>query len=360
MSATARRERAREETRRSGWAGALVTPGVNFEYLTGAAIDRSERLTCLGLSATGADWIVCPAFEAERLSEACPGVDLDPWEETQDPFAAVARRLANGGTWAFEPTTSYHDAARIEGAAAGSRFVDGAEVFERIRRAKDEGEIAALRRAIAAAWEVHNAVVPRLAVGVTEKEVAGWIADEFATRGYEAWSLVQFGAGSAVPHGEPSDRSLKRGQPVLLDWGGWGEGVTADLTRTTWWDGQSIPPEGGPDEFRRVADVVREAQRAALELAAPGVSCGAVDEAARSVIRKAGWGERFTHRLGHGLGHEIHEPPYLVAGSEVKLAPGDVVTVEPGVYLPGKFGFRWEDDVLITENGIDVLSHRGV
>jgi Xaa-Pro dipeptidase len=161
-----------------------------------------------------------------------------------------------------------------------------------------------------------------------------------------------------VPHGDPSDRALERGQAVLLDWGGWGEGVSADLTRTTWWDGQSAPPEAGPDEFRAVAEIVRAAQRAAIELAGPGVACGDVDEAARSVIRAAGWGDRFTHRLGHGLGREIHEPPYLVAGSRVPLAPGDVVTVEPGVYLPGKFGFRWEDDVLITENGIEVLSRR--
>lgn len=167
---------------------------------------------------------MCPAFEADRLGEACPGVDLIPWEETEDPFAVVAKRLAGGGTWAIEPTTSYHDAARIEAAATAARFVDGAEMFQALRRAKDEGEIAALRRAISAAWQVHNAVVPRLAAGVTEKKVAGWIADEFATRGYDAWSLVQFGPGSAIPHGDPSDRALARGQAVLIDWGGWGEG----------------------------------------------------------------------------------------------------------------------------------------
>jgi Xaa-Pro aminopeptidase len=359
MSASERRERAREQIRRRDWEGALVTPGVNFEYLTGAAIDRSERLTCLGLPSLGTAWIVCPAFEAERLGEACPGVDLVLWEETDDPFAAVAHRVGGAGTWAFEPTTSYHDAARVvEAATGGARFVDGSQAFEALRRAKDESEISALRRAIAAAWQVHNTVIPRLAVGVTEKDVEGWIADEFAARGYEAWSLVQFGPGSAIPHGHPSDRALERGQAVLLDWGGWGEGVTADLTRTTWWDGEPVPPEAGPDGFLAVAEVVRAAQRAALDLAAPGIPCGEVDEAARSVIRAAGWGERFTHRLGHGLGHEIHEPPYLVAGSAVPLAPGDVVTVEPGVYLPGKFGFRWEDDVLITENGIDILSRR--
>ncbi|HEY7472700.1 MAG TPA: Xaa-Pro peptidase family protein [Gemmatimonadota bacterium] len=353
-----RRERAREQIARRRWDGALVTPGVNFEYLTGAAIDRSERLTCLGMTGSGDEWIVCPAFEAERLAAACPGVDLVLWEETDDPFAAVAGRLAGRGTWAFEPTTAYHDAARIESAAASARFVDGAEAFEILRRAKDEGEVAALRRAISAAWQVHNEVVPRLEVGITEKDVEGWIADEFAARGYEAWSLVQFGPGSAIPHGHPSDRSLERGQAVLLDWGGWGEGVTADLTRTTWWEDESVPPEDGPEEFRMVAEVVRAAQRAALDLAGPGVPCGEVDEAARSVIRSVGYGDYFTHRLGHGLGHEIHEPPYLVAGSAVTLAPGDVVTVEPGVYLPGKFGFRWEDDVLVTASGIEVLSRR--
>jgi Xaa-Pro aminopeptidase len=134
--------------------------------------------------------------------------------------------------------------------------------------------------------------------------------------------------------------------------------VSADLTRTTWWDGEPIPLADAPPEFRKVGEVVQSAQRAALELASPGVPCGDVDEAARGVIRDAGWGPRFTHRLGHGLGHEIHEPPYLVAGSRVPLAPGDVVTVEPGIYIPGEFGFRWEDDVLITRNGIDVLSRR--
>jgi len=358
MSAAGRRERACEEIARRGWDGALVTPSVNFEYLTGAAVDRSERLTCVGLPASGEPWVVCPAFEAERLGAAVPGAELVLWEETDDPFAAVARMLGGRGTWAFEPTTWVHDAARIESAAAGVRFVDGGDAFETLRRAKDPGEIAALRRAIDAAWQVHDAVVPRLAVGVTEKDVEGWIADEFAARGYEAWSLVQFGPGSAIPHGHPSDRALERGQAFLLDWGGWGEGVSADLTRTTWWDGEPIPLADAPSDFRQVGEVVQAAQRAALELAAPGVACGHVDEAARGVIRAAGWGERFTHRLGHGLGREIHEPPYLLAGSRVPLAPGDVVTVEPGVYLPGKFGFRWEDDVLITENGIEVLSHR--
>lgn len=358
MSATDRRDRARAELERRGRDGALVTPGVNFEYLTGVALDRSERLTCLGLPAAGDPWIVCPAFEAERLGEACPGIDLVTWEETADPFAALADRLGRGGMWAFEPTTWYHDAARIEAAAAGTRFGDGAETFETLRRAKDAAEIAALQRAIAAAWGVHDAILPRLAVGCTEREVEGWIAEEFSVRGYEAWSLVQFGPGSAIPHGHPSDRALARGQAVLLDWGGWGGGFSADLTRTTWWDGEPIPLADAPPDFRAVGEVVQAAQRAALGLAGPGVACGDVDEAARSVIREAGWGERFTHRLGHGLGREIHEAPYLVAGSRVPLAPGDVVTVEPGVYLPGKFGYRWEDDVNVTEDGIEVLSRR--
>jgi D-alanyl-D-alanine dipeptidase len=154
-------------------------------------------------------------------------------------------------------------------------------------------------------------------------------------------------------------RALERGQVVLIDWGGWKDGFSADLTRTFWWDGEAFPAEESPAGFREILEIVRSAQRAALAFMRPGVRCGDVDEAARAVIREAGYGERFTHRLGHGLGREIHEPPYLVAGSEVELTPGDVVTVEPGIYLPGKFGVRWEDDVRVTDGGIQILSDRG-
>lgn len=354
-------ERARVELEARGWHGLLATPGANLAWLTGVANqatqERSERLVCLGLPADGDPWILCPAFEGERMAEAMPWAEVDTWEEAEDSFARAAARIPAGETWALEPSTAYHDATRLaEAGAAG--LVDGAPLFETLRRAKTPAEIEALRRAIADAWAVYDEIVPTLAEGVTEAEVAERIAQAFERRGREAWSLVQFGPGSAVPHGEPGERRLERGQVVLLDWGGWGEGFSADLTRTFWWDGEALPKADAPQDFRTILDLVRSAQAAALSVMRPGVVCGDVDETARRVIREAGHGERFTHRLGHGLGREIHEPPYLVAGSRVPLAVGDVVTVEPGVYLSGSFGVRWEDDVRVTEDGVEILSAR--
>lgn len=359
MSPAERRDRARRGLASRGWEGLVATPGVNLRYLTGIAFDRSERLTCLGLPESGDAWIVCPAFEADRFSAAIPGMRVIPWEETEDPFAITADRIrsSGGATWAVEPSTAFHDAQRLA-SEAPVQWVDGAPLFEELRRSKDASEVAALRRAIDAAWAVYYEIVPSLARGVTERQVEKRIGEAFAARGFEGWSLVQFGPASAIPHGEPGEHALEEGQAVLIDWGGWAEEFGADLTRTFWWDGGVAEPDAAPAVFREVLDVVRAAQRSALARMAPGVRCGDVDAVARGVISDAGYGEFFTHRLGHGLGREIHEPPYLVGSSEVRLTPGDVVTVEPGIYLPGRFGVRWEDDVLVTEHGIEVLSMR--
>lgn len=358
MSVAGRLARAREELAARGWRGFVATPSVNFTYLTGLTIERTERLVCLGVPVDGAAWIVCPAFEADRIAEACPEADLLAWDETTDPFPLAAARMAGDGGWAVEPTTAYHDACRLGATLSGPRLVDGAALFERLRRPKDAEEQELLRRAVAVAWEVHDEVLPTLAHGDTESGVAARVDRAFAERGCDGWSLIQFGAGSAFPHGEPGACALDRPQAVLIDWGGWRDGFTADLTRTYWWDGGIASAEAAPAGFRATLDVVRAAQRAGLQALAPGAVCGDVDEAARAVIREAGWGTLFLHRLGHGLGREIHEPPYLVAGSLDVLAPGDVVTVEPGVYHPGRFGVRWEDDVLVLEDGIEVLSRR--
>jgi Xaa-Pro dipeptidase len=360
VSVAERLERAREELAARKWGGILATPSVNLTYLTGIALERSERLTCFGLPRSGDPWLVCPTFEAERLSETAPDIRIVPWNETENPFALAVREIVvQPGTWAFEPTTAYHDATRLAAAAPGLWLADGAPLFEKLRRRKDDEELESLRRAIAAAWEVHDAVVPTLARGVTEAAFARQVLDAFAARGYAGWALVQFGPSSAVPHGEPGDRLLEPGDAVLLDWGGWRDGFSADLTRTYWWDDGVVSAEAAPEEFRRVLETVRSAQTAGLAAAGPAALAGDVDRAARGVIEAAGWGDRFTHRLGHGLGRDIHEAPYLVTGSRIALEPGDVVTVEPGVYLPGRFGVRWEDDVLVTEGGIEVLSRRG-
>jgi len=359
VTAGGRRARARQALRAEGWAGLIATPGASFAWLTGADIDRTERLVCLGIDRDGEEWLVCPAFEADRLAGSVPEATIVPWDETEDPFRLVAGRIGTPGPWAVEPSTAYHDAARLAAAAPDVEWGDGAPLFEGLRRAKDADEVAALERAIGVAWGVWDAVVGTLAAGATEREVARALDLAFAERDHEGWSMVQFGPSSAVPHVTPGDRELDPGTAVLIDWGGWGpEGFGADLTRSFWWDGVRADPEESPDPWRRVHDTVRAAQAAAIERVAPDAACGDVDAAARETIERAGWGERFVHRTGHGLGREIHEPPYLVAGSDVALREGDVVTVEPGVYLPGSFGVRWEDDVLVTETGARNLSRR--
>lgn len=360
MSAVERRQRVRAALEERGWDGLLATPGANLAYLTGIADERTERLMCLGVPVSGPSWIVCPAFEADRLSSEAPGIEIVPWGETDEPFELVANRLTGrrDGIWAVEPSTAYHDAVRLAEATPGIDWVDGEELLEPLRRSKDAEEIEALGRAIVAAWEAYDNVIPDLLAGVSEREVAERLAQEFRRRGCEPWSLVQFGPGSAIPHGEPGERTLEPGMAVLIDWGGWKGGFSADLTRSFWWDGGVIPAEASPEAYREVLEIVRRAQRAALDLASPGVLCGDMDGAARDVITEAGYGEFFIHRLGHGLGREIHEPPYLVAGSDQPLVPGDVVTIEPGVYLAGRFGVRWEDNILVTEDGIEVLSLR--
>jgi Xaa-Pro aminopeptidase len=322
--------RAQDGLLERGWDGLLATPGVNFTYLTGVSLLRTERVTCLGVPRDGEPWIVCPAFERDHLASQIEWANVIGWEETESPFVAAAAQMesGDGGTWAVEPSTAYHDTERLA-AATSARFVDGASLFERLRRSKDGEEVALLERAIEVAWTVFGEVVGTFEAGLTERVMGDRFIEVFRQHHAEGWALVQYGPGSSVPHGEPSERALTPGQSVLIDWGGWLDGFTADLTRSFWWD----------DGIVAIA--------------------GDVDHAARSLIRAAGHGEHFTHRLGHGLGREIHEPPYLVADSEKVVAPGDVVTVEPGVYLPERFGVRWEDDVLVTENGIDVLSLRG-
>lgn len=351
--------RVRKALADRGWDGVLATPSANFTYLTGLSLWRTERLTCFGVPRNGDPWLVCPAFEAAHHATRLPGVVVEGWKETSDPVAAVASRLARPGeTWALEPSTAYHDGVSLS-AAAAAEIVDGADLFEGLRRAKDEREIETLRQAIACAWSVYDDVVGQLRAGDTEAETAARIDEAFRGHGAEAWSLVQFGPNGAEPHAEPGSAALAPGTPVLIDWGGWLDGFTADITRSFWWDEGLPPVDAWPVEYSEIHALVRKAQAAGLARIAPGVEAGHVDEAARAVIREAGHGDHFTHRLGHGIGLEIHEPPYLVAGSTTLLAPGDVVTVEPGVYLPGRFGVRWEDDVRVTDTGVEVLTRRG-
>ena len=192
----------------------------------------------------------------------------------------------------------------------------------------------------------------QLAVGMTERDVARLLSREMQQRGAEGGGLVQFGPSSALPHGGPAAAALARETVVLIDCGCRVGGYESDITRTVWFG------DSPTDEFRKVFNVVHDAQTAAIELGRPRTPCQDMDRAARRVITAAGYGPFFTHRLGHGLGMDGHEPPYLVEGNALRLEPGMVFTDEPGIYQLGKFGVRIEDDCLMTASGVEVLSQR--
>jgi len=353
-----RLERARIELKARGLDLLIATPGTNYEYLTGYNPGRSERLIALLLPVAGAPAIVCPSFEVERIRRHSVITELHGWEEQEDPHVLVRdtvralRRGSGSGTIALESSTAYQTFLRLGRVLPGWRFVDAAPLTERLRVIKSPEEVALLRRAIAITQDAMAATFAQLAVGATEVQVAQALSREMEQRGAPGGGLVQFGPSSALPHGGPAGPKLERETAVLIDCGCRVGGYTSDITRTIWFG------DHPSDEFREVFNVVHDAQTAAMEVGRPGTPCEAMDRAARQVITAAGYGRFFTHRLGHGLGMDGHEPEYLVEGNTTRLEPGMVFTIEPGIYQLGKFGVRIEDDCVMTENGVEVLSNR--
>jgi len=241
----------------------------------------------------------------------------------------------------------------LEAAAPRANFVSAEAPLASLRIHKDETEIAAMRKAVAVAQAALLATLPVIQVGMTERQLAAELSLQLLRHGSDPElpfsPIVASGPNSANPHAFPTDRSLSPGDILILDWGASVGGYFSDLTRTF-----SL---GEPDtELVRAGQVVAQANTAARALAAPGVTAEQVDHAARSAIERAGFGEYFIHRTGHGLGLEGHEEPYIRAGNPLPLAPGMTFTIEPGIYLPGRGGVRIEDDIVITPNGSECLS----
>jgi len=353
-----RLERARAELTARKLDFLIATPGTNYAYLTGYTPGRSERLIALVLPVVGAPAVVCPSFEVERIKRHSIITDLHGWDEQDDPYTLVrdvVRRLTPGSgsrTIALESSTTYQTSLRLADALPGWTLVDAAPVTERLRVIKSPEEVALIRRAIAITQDAMAATFARLLVGATEMDVAQILAREMQQRGAPGGGLVQFGPSSALPHGGPGGPKLGRETVVLIDCGCTVGGYESDITRTIWFG------ERPSDEFKRVFNVVHDAQSAAMRLGHAGTPCRDMDRAARALITAAGYGPFFTHRLGHGLGMDGHEPEYLVEGNATPLEPGMVFTIEPGIYQLGKFGIRIEDDCLMTENGVEVLSQR--
>ena len=323
--------------------GVFATPSSNLFYLTGIDFHRSERLTALFLFRDREPFVLCPAFEADRLRGMSAVSEVHTWSETEDPFALAASLFpASAGALAIEPSTAYDDAQRLLTARKGWTGLSAASVFGALRMVKTSEEIEAIRQAIASAVPRFARAFASLSPGSVEAEVSARFGGD---------NVVQFGPSSALPHGASGPRALSPGEAVLIDAWDRPGGYYYDITRSTFF--------GTPtDEYRNIWSVVLDAQTAGIEAAAPGVPCSEIDAAARRVIDAAGYGEFFTHRLGHGLGIDVHEPPYMVGHDHTILEPGMTFTSEPGIYLLGRFGVRIEDDILVTDRGAESLSPR--
>jgi len=337
----------------------VVEPSTNFQYFAGYNPGRSERLILLMVPAVGAPVVICPAFEVERLKRNSAVADVRGWEEQADPWRLVRQGGSElkpprrNGVAAVEPSTSYESYLHLEDQLGGWKLVNGASVTQRLRIVKAPEEVALIRLAIAATEAAIAATFAQLAAGMSERDVAQLLSREMANRGSPGSGLVQFGPSSALPHGGPSAGKLARETVVLIDAGSRIEGYTSDITRTIWFG------DAPSDEFKKVFNLVHDAQTAAIQAGRPLMTqCQEMDRLARKVISDGGYGQYFLHRLGHGMGMDGHEPPYLVEGNETRLEPGMVFTIEPGIYQLNKFGVRIEDDCVMGENGVEVLSHR--
>ncbi len=346
-----RQARLRAGAKALGLDALFVTPSANLAWSSNLEIGRSERLTALLVPVDGPVVLVTPSFEAENHRRDAVVDDIVTWNEDEDPVRLAVRSLGRAGVVGIEGSTAFHTASLLA-AADTIETRDATAVFDALRMVKSAEEQAfihdaALRTSLAIA-----AVHERLSRGMTESAVSGILEQQFRDLGVHGGGLVQFGPSSALPHGGPGDRKLAAGDVVLIDAGCRVRGYTSDVTRTVSFGKPS-------DEVRRTYDIVDRAQRAGIEALRAGTSGAEVDAAARKVIEAAGHGEHFTHRLGHGLGMEGHEPPYLVRTNTTPLAPGNTVTVEPGIYLPGRFGIRIEDDFAVRETtGPAALSNR--
>jgi len=337
----------------------VAEPSTNFQYFTGYNPGRSERLILLMVPVSGQPALICPSFEVERIKRNAAVTDVRGWEEQENPWKLVRKAgqemkpAHRNGSVAVEPSTSYQSFLNLEDQLGGWKFHNGGAVTERLRIIKSPEEVSLIREAIAATEAAIAATFAQLAAGMTERDVATLLSREMASRGAPGGGLVQFGPSSALPHGGPSAGALQRETVVLIDAGSRVQGYTSDITRTIWFG------DAPSDEFKKVYNTVHDAQTAAIENAKPFTTmCQDVDRAARKVITDAGYGQYFTHRLGHGMGMDGHEAPYMVEGNETRLEPGMVFTDEPGIYQLNKFGVRIEDDCVVTESGVEVLSHR--
>jgi len=345
--------------RTSGLDAVALNPGPTLTYLTDLRFHLMERPVVL-LVALGKDpVIVLPELELPKVNLFPYKVNAFAYGENPAEWdlafrKAVASLGLDGKKIGVEPRQMrLLEFRHVCAGAPEADFPDASEALSALRLCKDLAEIQKMKRAVKAAQDALEATIPFIKAGMTEKEIAAELNVQLLKHGSESElpfpPIVSSGPNSANPHASPSDRKLRRGDLLVVDWGATVDGYISDLTRTF--------AVGEVDaELKKIAGIVLEANEAGRAAGKPGVPCANVDIAARDVIEKAGYGKYFTHRTGHGIGMEGHEEPYMRGDNMQLLVPGMAYTVEPGIYLPERGGVRIEDNVVVTKDGVEVLS----
>lgn len=340
----------------------MLTGGTSLVYFSGIQWGLSERLFAMVLPVKGEAFYVCPAFEEDRAREQIAkgplggSADVRTWEEHESPYERVAQGLRDrgmaSGRLGIEETVRFVFSNGVAGATPALRLVSGTPVTAGCRMTKDAHELALMRHASAVTLKAYEAAYRALEDGMTQTDFQQLVQLAHRRLGYNGSAGVQVGQYSALPHGSITPQVVREGTILLIDGGCNVEGYVSDISRTF--------VLGTPtDKMKKVFEIELRAQTAALKTARPGLPCEAVDAAARKVIEDAGYGpgyKYFTHRVGHGMGMDGHEWPYLVKGNTLPLAPGMTFSDEPGIYLRGEFGVRLEDDMVITGSGAELFT----
>ena len=345
---------ASEAARRAGLGAVLVTPSADLVYLTGYAPLPLERLTCLILRPGQDPVLLVP--ELERPLAQAAGLEktteIASWVETDDPYAKVGAIVGEVERAACTDRMWAGHLLRLQAEFDGTTFLPASGVLGPLRAVKDSREIDLLKRAARYADETFARLLQTRLETRTERQIAHQLAELLLETGSEevAFTIVGSGPNGASPHHEPSGREILAGDTVVMDFGGRTGGYCSDITRTV--------AVGTPSpQLREVYDIVQEAQDEAFRAVKPGVAAHDIDRAAREVIERAGYGDLFVHRTGHGIGLEEHEAPYIVEGNDEPLRPGMCFSIEPGIYIPGEFGVRIEDIVVVTGEGARRLNN---
>jgi Xaa-Pro dipeptidase len=351
-----RLDRARQLMRENKIDALFLAGGTSMNYFTGMHWGNSERLFATVVPVAGKSFCICPSFEEGRAREQLnigplESADVLTWHEDESPYRLLTVGLQNAkiatGTLGVEERTPFVFADSLAQASPGVKLVSATPVTAGCRMIKSEHELELMKIANTATLAVYEAVFRALNPGATAQQAASLINAAYGQVGFRGEASFEVGAYSALPHGSVAPQVISEGTPVIMDDGCTVEGYQSDITRT-------FVLGKATDRMKRVFDIVHRAQRAALDAARPGVACQEVDAAARKVIVDAGFGPAykfFSHRVGHGIGMDGHEWPYLVRGNTRPLAPGMTFSDEPGIYIPGEFGVRLEDDMYVTPGG---------